>query len=92
MFDIQLFAESWVAAPVANVKFNVVLNGDGFIAKEGDTPADQKTLTMKGFTAAGTPAQANAVLDKVIGDIAGGSYISSSKVRTITQGVDGEPD
>jgi len=47
---------------------------------------------MKGFTAEGTPAQANTVLDKIIVDIGGGSYVSNSKVRTITQGVDGEPD
>ena len=92
MFDIQRFAESWAASPVANVKFNVILNAEGNIAKEGDTPADQKTFTMKGFTASGTPAQANAVLDKVIGDIAGGVYVSGSKIRTLTQGVDGEPD
>lgn len=92
MFDIQLFAESWAANPVANVKFDVLLNGDGYIAKEGDTPADQKTFTMKGFSASGSPAQANAVLDKVISEISGGTYVSNSKVRTITQGVDGEPD
>jgi hypothetical protein len=92
LFDIQLFAESWAATPVANVKFDVNLNADGYIAKEGDTFAGQKTFTMKGFSATGTPAQANAVLDKIIGDIGGGSYVSNSKVRTITQGVDGEPD
>ncbi len=92
MFDIQLFAESWAANPVANVKFKVCLNADGHIAKDGETPTDQKEFTMKGFTASGTPAQANAVLDKVIGDIAGGSYISNSKVITFTQGVVGEPD
>ena len=92
MFDIQLFAESWSNVPVANVKFDVIINDDGYIAKEEETPAGQKTLTMKGFTASGTPAQANAVLDKVIGDIAGGVYVSGSKIRTLTQGVDGEPD
>ena len=92
MFDIQLFAESWAATPVANVKFNVNLNADGNIAKEGDTPAEQKTFTMKGFSATGTPAQANAVLDKVIGDIAGGTYVSGSKFRTVTQGVECTPD
>ncbi len=92
MFDIQLFAESWANAPVANVKFDVNLNSDGNIAQEGETVAGQKSFTIKGFTAAGTPAQANTVLDKVIVDIAGGSYVSNSKVRTITQGVEGEPD
>lgn len=92
MFDIQRFAESWAAAPVANVKFDVNLNENGNIAKDGETIAGQKTFTMKGFTASGTPAQANTVLDKIIVDIGGGSYVSNSKVRTITQGVDGEPD
>ena len=92
MFDIQLFAESWANAPVANVKFDVNLNSDGNIAQEGETVAGQKSFTIKGFTATGTPAQANTVLDKVIVDIAGGSYVSNSKVRTITQGVEGEPD
>lgn len=92
MFDLQLFAESWAAAPVANVKFDVKLNENGYIAKDGETAAGQKTFTMKGFSASGTPAQANTVLDKIIGDIAGGTYVSGSKVRTITQGVVGEPD
>ena len=91
-FELQRFAESWATANVANVKFDVTLNEDGYIAKDGETVAGQKTFTMKGFTATGTPAQANAVLDKVIGDIGGGHYVSGSKVRTITQGVDGEPD
>ena len=91
-FDLQLFAESWANAPVANVKFDVNLNADGNIAQEGDTPASQKSFTMKGFSATGTPAQANTVLDKIIGDISGGTYVSGSKVRTIVQGVDGEPD
>ena len=92
MFDIQLFAESWANAPVANVKFDVNINEDGNIAQEGETPAGQKSFTIKGFVATGTPAQANTVLDKIIGDIAGGTYVSNSKVRTITQGVEGEPE
>ena len=92
MFDIQLFAESWANASVANVKFDVNLNEDGNIAKDGETIKGQKTFTMKGFTASGTPAQANTVLDKIIVDIGGGSYVSGSKVRTITQGVEGDPE
>lgn len=91
-FDIQRFAESWVNAPVANVKFDVVLNQNGTIASEEETPAGQKSFTIKGFTASGTPAQANAVIEKIFVDIAGATYISNSKVRTVTQGVDGEPE
>ena len=91
-FNLQRFAESWANAPVANVKFDVNLNADGNIAKDDETIAGQKSFTMKGFTATGTPAQANAVLDKVIVGISGGTYVSGSKVRTIVQGVDGEPD
>ncbi len=92
MFDIQLFAESWANAPTANITFDVNLNTDGNIAQEGETLAGQKSFTIKGFTAEITPAQANTVLDKIIGDIGGGTYVSNSKVRNITQGVEGEPD
>ena len=92
MFNLQRFAESWTNAPVASVKFDVNLNADGNIAKDGETVAGQKTFTMKGFTANGTPAQANAVLDKVIVGISGGTYVSGSKVINITRGVSGTPD
>ena len=91
-FNLQRFAESWADVPVANVKFDVALNADGNIAKDGETAASQKSFTMKGFSVTGTPAQANTVLDKVIGDISGGTYASGSKVRTIVQGVTGTPD
>lgn len=92
MFDIQLFAESWENVAVANVTFDVPLNAEGNIAKEGETATQNKSFAMKGLKADITPEQANTVLDKIIVDIGGGSYVSSSKVRTVKQGITGELD
>lgn len=87
-FNLQRFAETWETANVATLKVDVNLTAAGNIAQEGDTVAGKKTITFKGLAASATPANANTVLDKIVGDICGGSYDSNSKNRSVSQGVE----
>ena len=76
------------AQPTTSVlKMNVNQNSAGNIAQEGETAASQKVVSINGFKAAGTLANADTVFSKLIGDIAGGTYDTLSAAKVTTQGV-----
>ena len=74
-------------AKTAVLKMNVDLNASGNICQDGETAAGQKVISINGFKATGTLANANTVFDKLIGNIAGGNYDTLSASKVTTQGV-----
>lgn len=74
-------------AVTASVKMNVPMNGDGFIAQDGDTVAGTKAISIGGISAGANLAGANAVFTAFLGNIAGGSFDSLTAKKTIVQGV-----
>lgn len=71
---------TWSIPKVAEVKVDVALNEDGNLAIGADTKAGTKSFTLKGFKVNGSPEQASTVLQKIITNIAGGSFDSSTAV------------
>lgn len=74
-------------ATVSSLKVNVDLNAAGNIAQDGETAAGQKAITINGFKASGNLAAADTVFNKLIGNIAGGTYDTLSAVKITIQGV-----
>ena len=65
---------------------NVPMNGDGFIAQDGDTVKGTKSISIGGISAGANLAGANAVFTAFL-NIAGGSFDSLSAKRTMSGGV-----
>lgn len=77
----------FATANTSVLKMAVELNASGNIRQSGETAAGQKVISINGFKATGTLANADTVFNKLIGNIAGGSYDTLSASKVITQGV-----
>ncbi len=78
----------FASANVANLSVQVNVDSDANIATSGATTAGTKKISMKGFKANGTLANANTVFNALLTDICGGTYDSLTANKTINQGVE----
>jgi len=81
-------ALQFVEPKTVDLTVGVDLNANGTIAMDGETPAGQKTITVKGFKTAGTVDNAATVFEKILGDIGGTAYITSTAVKKLNIGVE----
>ena len=72
-------------AVTASVKMNVPMNGDGFIAQDGDTVKGTKSISIGGISAGANLAGANAVFTAFLGNIAmsdgGEGWLDDTTIR-----------
>ena len=77
----------FASANVANLSVQVNVDSDANIATSGAAVGTKK-ISMKGFKANGTLANANTVFNALLTDICGGTYDSLTANKTINQGVE----
>jgi len=81
-------ALQFVEPKAVDLSVAVDLNANGTIAQDGETPAGQKVITVKGFKAAGTVADATTVFTKFLGDIGGATYTLSTATKKYNVGAE----
>lgn len=67
------------------LKMNVGLNANGNLATGEQAVVSEKSFSIPGVASECTVAQADTVFDKIIGDIVGGNYDSTTMVQTLTK-------
>ena len=77
-------AYEFVTPVVAAVKMGIPVTEEGYLAGQGDTPAGKKAFTIQGVKTAATNAECATVFNAFVTGIAGGSYDSTTTVKTVT--------
>lgn len=78
----------WENPNISTVKMKVDLNEDGFIAREGENVSGSKVQKIKGLKIDGNINEATALFQKIVGDISGASFDTSTSKKEIAYTVD----
>lgn len=81
-------AYGFVDPKVGTLKVKVAVDSNTNIAQTGDVVAGNTYVGIGGFSMDANLAGAQTVFGKILGDIAGATYDSSTTLRTFTIGVD----
>ena len=73
----------WENPKISTVKMRVDLNEDGFIAREGETKKGSKLQKIKGLKINGDIDEATALFQKIVGDIGGANFDTSTAKREV---------
>lgn len=80
-------ANGFVDPKVGTLKVKVAVDSNSYIAQAGNTVTGNTYLSIGGFSMDANLAGAQTVFGKILGDIAGATYDSSTTLRTFTIGV-----
>ena len=77
-------AYEFVTPTTAAVSMGVAVTEDGYLAGSGDTPAGKKKFSIPGIATTATNSDCATVFQAIVGGIAGGTYDSTTTVKTVT--------